>query len=285
MHMVHSAKMIHIPGPPSQRIFSPTLYLTEDHHGNLFLPWLLPVIVPPISRRGLGLHASILDREHIGEYTLLVHRHTEQLASIASTSAKFLTCVLHALVLAHHLGFLLAALLGPEQLPGAVDGPVTEVTVTGEAERARGERVVKEVANESYGLETLVYLPARMYLFGIYAESEHETLDSSLGFGAVDGSNILMRLSTPGPPFLLASALVVENDADCRAAVTGPGCCVWRFRVSWHTREIDGRTGAIDIGILNTLASDARAGDKDRIVLDISLLEGVGSAHLRSTGE
>jgi len=97
------------------------------------------------------LHASILNREHICEDTLLVHRHTEQLASIASTSAKLLTCVLHALVLAHHFVFLLAALLGLEQLPGTVDGPVTEVTVTGKAKRARSERVVKEVANESCG--------------------------------------------------------------------------------------------------------------------------------------
>jgi len=80
-----------------------------------------------------------------------------------------------------------------------------------------------------------------------------------------------MRLSTVGPlPFLLAIALVVENGADCRAAETGTGCCVWRFRVSWHARGIDGRTGAIDIGILKTLTRDARAGDKDRIVLDIS---------------
>lgn len=75
-----------------------------------------------------------------------------------------------------------------------------------------------------------------------------------------------MRLSTLGPPFLLARALVVENGADCRAAVTGPGCCVWRFRVSWHARVMEGRTGAIDMGILKTFASDARAGDKDRIV-------------------
>jgi hypothetical protein len=149
MHMIHSAKMIHIPGPPNQRIFSPTLYPTKDHNSRLFLAGLLPIIVPPISRRGLGLHAGIFNREHIGEDALLVHRHTEQLASIASTGAKLLTCILHALVLAHHLGLLLLALLGPEQLPGAVDGPVTKVTVTGEAERARSERVVKEVTNES----------------------------------------------------------------------------------------------------------------------------------------
>lgn len=88
-----------------------------------------------------------------------------------------------------------------------------------------------------------------------------------------------MRLSTTGPlPFLAAIALVVENGADCRAAVTGPGCCVWRFRVSWHAREIDGRTGAIDIGILKTFARDARAGDKDFIVMVVCWVVGVGRA-------
>lgn len=79
--------------------------------------------------------------------------------------------------------------------------------------------------------------------------------------------HVLMRLSVVGPgPFLAAIALVVENGADCRAAVTGPSC-VWRFRVSWQAREIDGRTGAIDMGILKTFARDASAGDKDFIVM------------------
>lgn len=87
--------------------------------------------------------------------------------------------------------------------------------------------------------------------------------------------NVLMRLSTVAPAFLLDMALVVENCADCRAAVTGPGCCVWRFRVSWHARVMEGRTGAIDIGILKTFASDARAGDKDRIVVGIFGVGGV----------
>lgn len=87
-----------------------------------------------------------------------------------------------------------------------------------------------------------------------------------------------MRLSTTEPPeaFLAAIALVVENGADCRAAVTGPGCCGWRFRVSWHARVIDGRTGAIDIGILKTFARDARAGDKDLILMVVCWVEGVG---------
>lgn len=108
-------------------------------------------MVPTIRSRSFSLHAGVLHREQIGKDTFLVHRHTEQLASIASTSTQFLTCLLHALVLAHHLEFLLAALLGPEHLPCAMDGPVAQVTVTGEAERARSERVVKEVTDESYG--------------------------------------------------------------------------------------------------------------------------------------
>lgn len=106
-------------------------------------------MVPPIRRGRLSLHASILNREHISEDTLLVHRDAEELAIITGTSAKLLTRIMHALVLALHLKFLLAALLGLEQLPGAVDGPVAQVTVTREAEGTRGERVVKEVADES----------------------------------------------------------------------------------------------------------------------------------------
>lgn len=115
----------------------------------LFLTRLLPVIVPPIRRRRLSLHAGILDREHISEDTLLVHRDAEQLSSISGTSAQLLTRILHALVLTHHLKFMLAALLGLEQLPGAVDGPVAEVTVAREAEGTGGERVVEEVTDQS----------------------------------------------------------------------------------------------------------------------------------------
>lgn len=120
---------------------------TTSPSSSLFLTRLLPIMVPSIRRRRLSLHASILDREHVGEDTLLVHRDTEQLSSIARASAQLLTRILHALVLAHHLKFVLAALLGLEQLPGAVDGPVAEVTVAGEAEGTGGERVVEEVAD------------------------------------------------------------------------------------------------------------------------------------------
>ena len=107
-------------------------------------------MVPPISRGRLGLHASILDGEHISEDTLLVHRDTEKLATISSTSSKLFAGLVHALILAHHLVFLLTALLGLEHLPGAVDGPVTKVTVTGETERTGCERVVKEVTDKSW---------------------------------------------------------------------------------------------------------------------------------------
>lgn len=87
--------------------------------------------------------------------------------------------------------------------------------------------------------------------------------------------NVLMRLSVVDPPlFLLAIALVVENEADCSAAVTGPGFCCWRFRVSWHMRETEGRAGAIDIGTRKTLAKEAKAGDNDFIVLVVCLVEG-----------
>jgi hypothetical protein len=44
---------------------------------------------------------------------------------------------------------LCPALLSLEQLPSAVDGPVAEVAVSREAERAGSERVVEEVADKS----------------------------------------------------------------------------------------------------------------------------------------
>jgi hypothetical protein len=152
MHMLHSAKLILgyiYPGPSSPMNLQTIKSKTISPSSPLFLSRLLPVIVPAIRRRGISLHASILDREHISEDTLLVHRDTEQLSSITRASAQLLTRLLHALVLAHQLELVLAALLGPEQLPGAMDGPVSKVTVAGEAEGTGGERVVEEVADES----------------------------------------------------------------------------------------------------------------------------------------
>lgn len=47
------------------------------------------------------------------------------------------------------------ALLVMVQLCGAVDGPVTKRAETGELEWARGDRVVEEVADESWSLRDL----------------------------------------------------------------------------------------------------------------------------------
>lgn len=44
------------------------------------------------------------------------------------------------------------ALLRLVDLPGAVDGPVAEVTSSGEAKGARGSGVPEEVADEGWGL-------------------------------------------------------------------------------------------------------------------------------------
>lgn len=105
-------------------------------------------MIPPLSRRILRLQTRILNREQIIENPLLDHRLAEQSAPITGTSTQLLTRKLHALILALELEFVGPALLGLEELPGAVDCPVAEVAVSGEAERARGERVVEEVADE-----------------------------------------------------------------------------------------------------------------------------------------
>jgi len=107
-------------------------------------------MIPPLGGRVFGLHAAILNREHVGEDTLLDHRLAEQSATISGTRAQLLTRRLHGLVLALEFEFVGAALLGLEQLPGAVNGPVAEVAVTRESERTRGQGVVEEVANESW---------------------------------------------------------------------------------------------------------------------------------------
>lgn len=107
-------------------------------------------MVPALAGGVLSLHAAVLDREHVGEDTLLDHRLAEQSAAISGTDAQLLTGRLHGLVLALELEFVGAALLGLEQLPSAVNGPVAKVTVAGEAERTGSQRMVEEVADESW---------------------------------------------------------------------------------------------------------------------------------------
>lgn len=106
-------------------------------------------MIPPLSRRVISLHTAILDWEQIRENALLDHRLTEQSTAITSTGPQLLTSSLHTLVLALELEFACTALLGLEQLPGAVDGPVAEVAVSREAERTGSERVVEEVSDKS----------------------------------------------------------------------------------------------------------------------------------------
>lgn len=95
-------------------------------------------MIPTLSRRIIRLQTPILNRKQIIENPLLNHRLAKQPAPIARTSAQLLTRNLHALVLALQLEFLVPALLGLGKLPGAVDCPVAEVAVSGEAEGAWG---------------------------------------------------------------------------------------------------------------------------------------------------
>lgn len=89
-------------------------------------------MIPPLSRRIISLQTRILNREHIRENPLLDHRLAEQPPPIAGAGAQLLTSSLHTLVLALQLELSVPALLGLEQLPGAVDCPVAEVAVSGE---------------------------------------------------------------------------------------------------------------------------------------------------------
>lgn len=106
-------------------------------------------MIPPLGWRVVGLHTAVLDGEHISENALLDHGLAEQPATVTGTSAQLLTSSLHALELTLQLKLACTALLGLKQLPSAVDGPVAEVTVTGESQRAWSERVVEEVADKS----------------------------------------------------------------------------------------------------------------------------------------
>lgn len=218
-------------------------------------------MVPAFSRGVIGLHTSVLNREHIIEDTLLVHRFPEQPTTITGTSPQLLTSSLHALVLTLQLEFVILTLLRLEELPSTVDGPVTQETVTREAERTRGERVVEEVANEGW-----LMLAFDLEGFG-HVLLANAMADTNTTAG--NGFNILIRLSVPGRPARLAIELVDENGADCTAAVIGPACVARRVSVSWQARVTEGRTGASDMGIRKTFARDASAGDRDRIVVGV----------------
>ena len=76
-----------------------------------------------------------------------MHRLPEQLSSVSSSNPQLLTSGVHRLPLALEIEFLRISSFRLVEVPGAVDGPVSEVAVSGEAERARGFGVVEEVAD------------------------------------------------------------------------------------------------------------------------------------------
>lgn len=109
-------------------------------------------MIPALLRRRLRLQPPILNREHIAEDAALVHRLAEEPAAVAGARAQLLARGVHRVPLALEFQRLRPALLVLEELPGAVDRPVAEVAGSGEAEGARGERVVEEVADEGCSL-------------------------------------------------------------------------------------------------------------------------------------
>lgn len=114
----------------------------------VFLFRALPLMIPPLLTRALGLHPPILNWKHILIYPALIHRDPKQLASIPSARTELLARGIHRLPLALQLELSRAALLRLVQLPGAVDGPVPQVAGSRETEGSGGERVPEEVADQ-----------------------------------------------------------------------------------------------------------------------------------------
>jgi hypothetical protein len=96
-------------------------------------------MIPPRPRRPIRLTPRILNR-HTAPNPRLIHRDTIQPALITPALNPLVTeppqrlaRIPHRRVLPLQFEFALAPLLGLEDLPGAVDGPVAEGTETGEA--------------------------------------------------------------------------------------------------------------------------------------------------------
>lgn len=94
-------------------------------------------MIPPIPTRRISLQPPILNREQIRKNTLLIHRLSEQLSTIVGAGTQLLARTVHGMFLALELEAVRATLLGLVELPGAVDGPMAEVAVSGEAEGTR----------------------------------------------------------------------------------------------------------------------------------------------------
>lgn len=111
----------------------------------------LPVVVPSLPGRGIGLHSRVLDWDIVKTVdTLLLHSHSVKISLTTSGGsncpAKLLASVVHARVEAHPLLLGGLVLLATEKLPGAVDGPVTQVALASHTQgwRSRREHVALE---------------------------------------------------------------------------------------------------------------------------------------------
>lgn len=109
-------------------------------------------MLPPLPTRPLRQPPRILDRHPLpvlpaSEDPLLLLPDPEQPAPVAGTRPQFLVRLAHGVPHALELQGACRALFGAVELPRAVDGPVPEVAGPAEAEGARGEWVVEEVAD------------------------------------------------------------------------------------------------------------------------------------------
>jgi hypothetical protein len=104
-------------------------------------------MIPPLLTRPLSLHPPILNRKHIPIHPALIHRNPEQLAPVPGARPQLLARGVHRLPLPLQLELASAPLLPLVELPGTVDGPVSQVAGSGEAEGARGKGVPEEVAD------------------------------------------------------------------------------------------------------------------------------------------
>lgn len=119
--------------------FSP--FPTEQiQNSSRLLTGSLPAVVPRLPRGALRLWPSILDRDAlVPVHSLLLQGHPVQIPFLTGARAlglpQSLAGLVHSLVLAHQGALAPLALLASKEHPGAVDGPVSEVSVAGHAQR------------------------------------------------------------------------------------------------------------------------------------------------------
>lgn len=117
-------------------------------------------MIPPLPTRPLRLQPRILNRNQIPKHTRLDHTLPEQLSTVSSTRAQFLTRSLHRLPLSLQLQLVLPSLLPLVQVPGAVDRPVAEEASAGESKGTGSEWVVEEVADQCCSIIIELWLVA-----------------------------------------------------------------------------------------------------------------------------